>query len=51
MHIVTHLSPKWEATRNSENGWTEQEAGMAELDNDVGLVMQHLKDMTAAHSI
>ena len=45
MHIVTHLAPKWEATRNSENGWTEEEAGMAELDNDVGLVLQHLKDM------
>jgi arylsulfatase len=35
MHIVTHLSPKWEATRNSENGWSEQEAGMAQLDNDI----------------
>ena len=45
MHIVTHLSPKWEATRNSENGWSEEEAGMAQLDNDVGLVLQHLKDM------
>jgi arylsulfatase A-like enzyme len=45
MHIVTHLSPKWEATRNSENGWSEQEAGMAQLDNDIGLVLQHLKDM------
>ncbi|HSZ59428.1 MAG TPA: arylsulfatase [Tepidisphaeraceae bacterium] len=45
MHIVTHLSPKWEATRNSENGWSEQEAGMAQLDNDIGLVLQKLKDM------
>ena len=45
MHIVTHLSPKWEATRNSDNGWSEQEAGMAQLDNDVGLVLQKLKDM------
>jgi arylsulfatase len=45
MHIVTHLSPKWEATRNSKNGWSLQEAGMAQLDNDVGLVMQKLKDM------
>jgi arylsulfatase len=45
MHIVTHLSPKWEATRNAENGWSEQEAGMAQLDNDIGLVLQHLKDM------
>ena len=45
MHIVTHLSPKWEAMRNSENGWSEQEAGMAQLDNDIGLVLQKLKDM------
>jgi arylsulfatase A-like enzyme len=44
MHIVTHLSPKYEAMRNSENGWTEQEAGMAELDDEVGTVMQYLKD-------
>src|SRR5437870_4967137 len=36
MHIVTHLSPKYEATRNSENGWSEEEAGMAQLDDDVG---------------
>src|SRR5512132_246220 len=45
MHIVTHLSPKYEAMRNSENGWSEEEAGMAQLDDDVGLVMKHLKDM------
>ena len=45
MHIVTHLSPKWEATRNSENGWSEEEAGMAQLDNDIALVLQYLKDM------
>lgn len=44
MHIVTHLSPKYEGMRNSENGWTEQEAGMAQLDDDVGTVMQYLKD-------
>jgi arylsulfatase A-like enzyme len=45
MHIVTHLSPKWEATRNAENGWSEQEAGMAQLDNDIGIVLQKLKDI------
>jgi arylsulfatase A-like enzyme len=45
MHIVTHLSPKYEALRNSENGWSEEEAGMAQLDDDVGLVMKKLKDM------
>jgi arylsulfatase len=45
MHIVTHLSPKYEALRNSENGWSEEEAGMAQLDDDVGIVMKKLKDM------
>ncbi len=45
MHIVTHLSPKYEAMRNAENGWSEEEAGMAQLDDDVGLVMQKLKDI------
>ena len=45
MHIVTHLSPKYEALRNSENGWSEEEAGMAQMDDDIGLVMQKLKAM------
>jgi arylsulfatase A-like enzyme len=44
MHVVTHLSPKYEAMRNSENGWTVQEAGMAQFDDNVGAVMQYLKD-------
>ena len=45
MHIVTHLSPKYEALRNAENGWSEEEAGMAQIDDDVGIVMKKLKDM------
>jgi arylsulfatase len=45
MHIVTHLSPKYEAMRNSVNGWSEEEAGMAQLDDDVGLVMKKIKDI------
>jgi arylsulfatase A-like enzyme len=45
MHVVTHLSPKFEAMRNSKNGWTIHEAGMVQLDDIVGSVMQKLKDM------
>ncbi|NVD39026.1 arylsulfatase [Ensifer sp. HO-A22] len=45
MHIVTHLSEKYEKMRNSENGWTIHEAGMAQLDDIVGETMQKLKDM------
>jgi arylsulfatase A-like enzyme len=45
MHIVTHLSPKYEEMRNSKNGWSIHEAGMAQLDDDIGLVMKKLQDI------
>jgi len=45
MHIVTHLAPKYEAMRNSKNGWTIHEAGMAQIDDNVGDVMKKLKAM------
>ena len=45
MHIVTHLSDKYQALRNSKNGWSIQEAGMAQLDDIVGEVMKKLKDL------
>ena len=44
MHVVTHLSPKYEGLRNSDNNWTIQEAGMAQIDDIVGSVMKYLKD-------
>jgi arylsulfatase A-like enzyme len=45
MHIVTHLSEKYQKLRNSKNNWSMQEAGMAQLDDVVGDVMKKLKDM------
>jgi arylsulfatase len=44
MHVVTHLSEKYEKMRNSENGWSVEEAGMAQLDDIVGAVLKKLKD-------
>ena len=44
MHVVTHLSEKYEKMRTPENGWSEEEAGMAQLDDIVGTFMQKLKD-------
>ncbi len=44
MHVITHLSPKYNGMRNSENNWSEHEAGMAQLDDIVGAVMKYLKD-------
>ena len=44
-HARRHApSPKYEALRNSDNDWTIQEAGMAQIDDIVGSVMKYLKD-------
>jgi arylsulfatase len=45
MHVTTHLSPKYQGMRNSQNGWSIQEAGMAQLDDVVGAVMKKLTDL------
>jgi arylsulfatase A-like enzyme len=45
MHVVTHLSEKYEKRRTPENGWSVQEAGMSQLDEIVGSVMQKVKDL------
>jgi arylsulfatase A-like enzyme len=45
MHVVTHLSDKYQKMRTSENGWGVYEAGMAQLDDVVGGVMKKLKDL------
>jgi arylsulfatase A-like enzyme len=44
MHVVTHLSEKYESMRTPENGWSIQEAGMAQLDDIIGSVMKYLSD-------
>ncbi len=44
MHVVTHLSDKYEKTRTPENGWSIYEAGMAQLDDIVGAALKKLKD-------
>jgi arylsulfatase A-like enzyme len=50
MHVFTHLSPKYEAMRNAENGWTLQEAGMAQFDDIIGDVMKKLDDIGVANN-
>lgn len=44
MHVITHLSEKYQDMRTSENGWLIEEAGMAQLDDCVGAVLKHLDD-------
>jgi arylsulfatase A-like enzyme len=45
MHIVTHLSDKYEKMRTPENGWGVYEAGMAQLDDIVGAAVKKVKDL------
>lgn len=45
MHVITHLSDKYKQEMTPENGWYEEEAGMAQLDDIVGAVMQKVSDM------
>jgi arylsulfatase len=45
MHVVTHLSEKYESRRTPENGWSISEGGMSQLDDIIGAVMQKMKDL------
>ena len=50
MHVVTHLSEKYENMRNAENGWSISEAGFAQLDDIVGAVTKKLGDEGLANN-
>jgi arylsulfatase A-like enzyme len=47
-HIFTHLSPKYEALITPENGWSIEEAAMAQFDDLIGSVMKKINDMGEA---
>ena len=45
MHVITHLSDKYQGMRTPENGWSVYEAGMAQLDDIVGAVGAKVKEL------
>jgi arylsulfatase len=45
MHVWTFLSPKYKAMQNSKTNYGLEEAGMAQMDDSIGALLKHIKDM------
>ena len=45
MHVFTYLSKKYQAKMNYESNYNVEEAGMAQMDDDIGDLLKHLDDI------
>ena len=50
MHVFTYIPPKYQAMMNFKTNYGLEEAGMAQLDDSVGALLQHLKDIGEAEN-
>jgi arylsulfatase A-like enzyme len=48
MHVFTYLSPKYQAMMNYQTNYGTEEAGMTQLDDNVGDLLKHLEDIGEA---
>jgi arylsulfatase len=48
MHVFTYLSPKYQGKMTPQSDYGLEEAGMAQLDDDVGDLLKHLDDIGVA---
>lgn len=48
MHVFTYLSPKYQALMNATSNYNVEEAGMAQMDDDIGALLKHLEDIGEA---
>jgi arylsulfatase A-like enzyme len=48
MHVFTYLAPKYQAMMNHATNYGVEEAGMVQLDDDVGALLKHLEDIGEA---
>ena len=50
MHVWTFLAPKYKAMMDSKTNYGLEEAGMAQLDDSVGALLQHLENIGEANN-
>jgi len=50
MHIFTFLPPKYQAMMNYQSKYGLEEAGMAQMDDVIGGILQHLQDIGEAEN-
>jgi arylsulfatase len=48
MHIFTYLAPQYQAKMNYQSNYGLEEAGMAQLDDDIGDLLKHLDEIGVA---
>ena len=48
MHVFTYLPQKYQAKMNSQSNYGLEEAGMAQMDDDIGDLLKHLDDIGVA---
>jgi len=48
MHVFTYLQAKYQAKMNPQSNYGLEEAGMAQLDDDIGDLLNHLDDIGVA---
>ena len=48
MHVFTYLQQKYQAKMNYESNFGLEEAGMAQMDDDIGDLLKHLDDIGVA---
>lgn len=48
MHVFTYIPPKYQAMMNSSSNYNIEEAGMAQMDDSIGGILQHLDEIGEA---